>query len=109
MELDCATTLVCDQAGDCEPNENDFSAVIQPAETDSDGAGTYEVSSSGGSFPGTSDSRTGPFRWKPDTFRTAVLTLTSETTALHVLQDLTPGDETSPSARITFLNCEVTF
>jgi hypothetical protein len=108
MVLDCAVTTRCDAEARCAPVDESWRMEIAPVETMEDGIGTYGVSWQGKNLLASGESRLGPFLWKQDMVQPRSLTLTSDTTALMVQQNI-KSDPQDPDTKIDFLDCKVTF
>lgn len=108
MLLDCSVAAQCDPTGNCKPGDNAWNFAIEPTETNDDGTGTYTVRNQGEARPASGESRTGPFFWnEAGSFRYS-LTLTGETSALFVQQNLKSGQQ-DIETKVEFLTCEVSF
>ena len=84
------------------------SLTIAPERTDDLGAGTYTVTSAGGTFAARALERTGPFLWDDGDALRHVLTLTSERGAVLIRFAL-PSAAAPSMPEAGFLDCEVTY
>ena len=109
LELSCDVATRCDQMGICSEVSGDLAVTIEPTQTGADGAGAYDVSFGAETYSAQGNGRLGPFFWSPAAGQSRALTITSESSALMILQDMPSDGATAPVTRVDFLKCEVTY
>ncbi|WP_407493277.1 hypothetical protein [Pseudooceanicola sp. MF1-13] len=106
MVMDCQVTSRCDVDGTCVAADVPVQFELAPVSIDADGAGTYSVTAMEETYEATAPSRAGPFVWDEGNGARYTLTLTSEDTAIGLMQDI-KNDTYAVDSKLIFMNCMV--
>ena len=110
LVLQCDFVTACSQSGDCGPGKGPAGFVLEPADVDPGGKGSYTLRLDDGdaAIPTEGLSQVGPFVWSMGEGTRTTLVLTGEASAILVRQITDTGTNAPPSAEIDIMNCEIT-